>query len=180
MTNYLLNGDGVGKPLGVLNSPALITLTKEGGQTAGTVVYNNLSKAWARLWSPSKSRTVWVCHSSVEAALQQMVSPVGAPALTYAPGERFGRIFGRPVLVSEAAQVIGPPDDICLIDPKAILTATKEGEVREDISLHCWFDLDLAAFRFVMRVGATPWWSSTVTQLRGGTTVGTAVVVEPR
>lgn len=89
-------------------------------------------------------------------------------------------LFGRPLLVSEACQVVGTPGDLVLCDPLAILTATRPGEVREDLSLHCWFDLDLSAFRFTMRLGAVPWWASTVVQKNGGATVSTAVVLEAR
>jgi HK97 family phage major capsid protein len=121
-----------------------------------------------------------VCHSSVEAALQQMVSPVGSPALVYPAESPYGYLFGRPVLVTEAAQNIGTPGDIALVDPLGILTVTREGIVREDISMHVWWDLDLSAFRFVVRIGAVPWWSSTVTQRNGGVTVSSAVVLEAR
>ncbi len=178
VNDYLVNGDGVDKPLGILNSPALITQTKEGAQVAGTIQYANVQKMWARLWSPSKSRAVWLCHSSAEQALQGMTLPAGV--LTYPADSPYGFLFSRPLLVSEACQVVGTPGDIILVDPKGILTATREGEVREDLSLHCFFDLDLSAFRFTLRLGAVPWWAAAVTQFRGGATVSSAVVLETR
>ena len=168
------------KPLGVLQSPALVTVLKEAAQPVGTVVYANLSKMWARLWSPSKSRAVWVVSPTAEAQMQQMVSPVGSPTLVYPPDSPCGYLFGRPVLVTEAAQVAGTPGDVCLIDPLAIMTATREGLVKDDLSLHVWFDLNLAAYRFTMRLAAAPWWAAAITPYRGSATVSSAVVIETR
>ncbi len=178
VTDYLVNGDGVDKPLGIMNSPALITQAKEGAQGAGPIQYANFQKMWSRIWGPSKSRAVWLCHSSAEQALQGMTVPAGV--LTYPADSPYGFLFGRPLLVSEACQPVGTPGDIILVDPLGILTATREGEVREDLSLHCFFDLDLVSFRFILRLGAVPWWASTVTQKNGLATVSSAVVLGTR
>lgn len=40
----IVDGDGIAKPLGVLRSPALITVAPEAGQAAGTVVAENIAK----------------------------------------------------------------------------------------------------------------------------------------
>lgn len=180
ITNHLINGDGVGKPLGIMNSPALITQAAEGGQGAGTLQYQNLTKMWSRMWAPSRQRAVWLMHSSVEQALLNSAVAPPPPGVIFYPAGGPPTIFGRPVLVSEACQAVGTPGDVLLVDPKAILTATREGVVREDMSLHVWFDLDLAAFRFVVRIGAMPWWASTVTQKNGGVAVSTAVALAAR
>jgi HK97 family phage major capsid protein len=180
INDWLINGDGVGKPLGLMNAGAKIMQTKEAAQGAATVLAANFSKMWARLWGPSKSRAVWLVHSSVEAALQQVVFPVGSPGLVYPAGEPYGYLYGRPVLISEACAPLGTEGDVILVDPKAILTATRTGEVREDFSMHMYFDLDLSAFRFTLRVGGAPWWAAPVTQYRGAATVSTVVTLEAR
>jgi HK97 family phage major capsid protein len=180
VTDWLLNGTGAGQPLGVLKSPCKITQTKEGGQAAGTVVYANVQKMWGRLHSPSKARAVWIVHSDAETALQGMIAPTGAPALVYPPDSPYGFLFGRPVLVSEAAQPLGTEGDVTLVDPLGILTATREGVVREDFSMHVFFDFDLSAFRFTMRVGGISWWAAPVARYRGGPTVSTVVTLESR
>ena len=51
----LLNGNGAGKPLGVLADPALVTVSKETGQAASTVLYGNLTNMFARLHPASVS-----------------------------------------------------------------------------------------------------------------------------
>ncbi len=130
----------------------------------------------ARLWSPSKKRAVWLMHSNVEQAVQQLALPPGL--FRYEADGPY--LFGRPCLVTEAAQVVGTVGDIILADPKAILTATKENAGSPGRQPDCWFDLHMAAFRFAMRVGATPWWSSAVTQKNGGQTVSSAVALAAR
>lgn len=176
VTDALVNG---GTPIvGLLNSPALITQTKEGAQGAGTIVAANLSKMHARLWGPAKSRAVWLAHSSVEAALQQLSLPPGL--FSYTAGEPFARLYGAPVLVTEAAQAIGTPGDLILCDPLSILTATRPGATRVDLSTHVWFDLDLSAYRFALRIGAVNLWAGPVTQKNGGGTVSSAVALEAR
>lgn len=84
------------------------------------------------------------------------------------------------MLISEACAPLGTEGDCILVDPMAILTATRTGEVREDFSAHMYFDLDLSAFRFTLRVGGTPWWNAPVTQFKGSQTVSTIVSLEAR
>jgi HK97 family phage major capsid protein len=180
INDHLINGDGVEKCLGLLSYPCKLVQTKESGQTTGTINFANVSKMWSRLYAPSKARAVWLCHSDAEAQLQNMVSPVGAPALVYWPGEPFPRLFGRPVLVTEACQVPGTEGDIVLVDPLGMLTATREGITRQDFSIHLWFDNDLGAFKFTTRLGAANWWSAALSRAHGSSTVSTVVTVEAR
>jgi HK97 family phage major capsid protein len=184
VTDFLLNGDGVLKPLGTLSAPCKIMVTKEAAQAAGSVLFANVSKMFGRLHSPGKARAVWVIHPDLEPLLQQMVTPsatsAGNPVLTYPADAPYGFMFGRPVLVSEAAQVPGTEGDITLLDPMGLLTATREGIVREDFSIHVWFDLDLSAFRFTLRLGAVPWLSAPAARYRGASTVSTIVTLEAR
>lgn len=180
VTDYLINGDGVQKPLGILSTPCKIMQTKEGAQGAGTITFANVQKMWSRLYSPSKSRAVWVVHSDAEAQLQGLTAPTGAPALVYPPDAATGYLFGRPVLVTEAAPALGTEGDISLVDPMSILTVTREGAVREDFSIHVWWDLDVSAFRFTMRLAAAQWLSAPLARYRGGSTISTVVTLESR
>jgi hypothetical protein len=56
---------------------------------------------------------------------------------------------------------------VALVDLKAYLTATKTGGLRQDISIHLWFDYDITCFRFVIRVGGTPWFKAPITTKSG-------------
>ena len=78
-----INGTGAGQPLGILNAPALISVAKETGQAATTIVAANLDKMWSRMLSPSKARAVWLANSDTFpqlAALPGPPSPQASPS----------------------------------------------------------------------------------------------------
>jgi len=101
-TNLLLNGDGVGNPLGLLKSGALIVQEKETSQTADTINFPNVRKMWRRLYGPCRARAVWLANPDAEEQLQGMTTPGGSPVLVYPPDSPCGYLLGRPLLVSEA------------------------------------------------------------------------------
>ena len=46
LDDAVINGDGSGKPLGIMNANCLITVNKEAGQATLTVLYANIIKMW--------------------------------------------------------------------------------------------------------------------------------------
>jgi HK97 family phage major capsid protein len=98
-----VNGNGAGQPLGILNSPALVSVSKETGQAAATLVKENIDKMWSRMWGRSRANAVWLINQDVEpqlAGLNQGVGVGGVPVylppggLADAP---FARLKGRPL-----------------------------------------------------------------------------------
>jgi HK97 family phage major capsid protein len=47
----LVNGTGVGQPLGMLNAPSLVSVAKETGQSAATLQTENIVKMYARFYA---------------------------------------------------------------------------------------------------------------------------------
>jgi len=61
----------------------------------------------------------------------------------------------------------------------AYLAAMKN--IKQDVSIHVWFDYDVTAFRFVLRVGGQPWTDAVVTGNQATTnTRGFFVTLAPR
>lgn len=60
LDDAFLNGDGAGKPAGVLTNPALIAIAAESGQAADTNLYANMVKMLSRLAPESWPTAVWV------------------------------------------------------------------------------------------------------------------------
>jgi HK97 family phage major capsid protein len=89
-------------------------------------------------------------------------------------------LHGFPVFYTEAAQAVGAEGDLVLLEPRSILTATREEPVRQDVSLDVWFDQGQGALRFTMRFGAVPWLGAPLTRPRTSTTVSTIVTLEAR
>lgn len=72
-----LSGLGVGGPMGILNDPARITVSKESGQPAATICYENLTKMFARMHAPGLSRCEWVINQTAIPQLLSLVQVIG-------------------------------------------------------------------------------------------------------
>ena len=176
INDAILNGTGAGQPLGVLNSGALITVNAESGQAADTVRFENIVNMYSRLYSACRQNAVWLINQDVEPQLLTMQFPgTGTAVPAYLPpgglsAQPYGTLLGRPVIATEAAQTLGDAGDITLVDLRQYMTATKTGGIRQDVSIHLWFDYDVTAFRFVMRVAGQPWWSNAISPKNGSNT----------
>lgn len=188
VSDAIIRGSGVGVPLGIMNSPALVTVSKESGQAADTVVAANVMKMWGRMPAASRRTAVWIMHPDAEALLPGLLIgniPVYIPPGGLA-GNQYGTLFGRPVIPHQTAETIGDLGDIMLLDLKQYLTVTKTGAGRDsngikaDTSIHLWFDQDTTAFRFTLRVAGQPWWPAAITQRDGSNTQSPFVVLEAR
>lgn len=174
INDAIINGTGVGQPLGFLNSGALVTVTPDSGQAADTVIFNNIVNMYTRMTAEGKRRGVWVVNSDVEAQLMKMQFPgTGTAVPVYLPpgglsAQPYGTLMGRPVISSEAAPILGDVGDISFVDFSQYMSVVKAGGVRQDVSMHLFFDYDMTAFRFVLRVGGQPWWNAPIERLGGG------------
>lgn len=179
----IINGNGVGKPLGYMRSGALVTVNKEAGQAAGTVVAANLVKMFSRMLGSSIPRAHWRINSDVLPSLITMTlgdQPIWTPpasGLINAPG---GMLLGRPVRLSEHNETLGTLGDIQLIDPKGYYALRKEGGVKFATSIHLYFDYGLQAFRWTVRLGGQPHLSAPVSPAKGSTTKSHFVTLEAR
>jgi HK97 family phage major capsid protein len=72
-----LQGNGVGKPLGILNCNATIPVTRN---TGGTFVYADAAKMLSRLLPSSQKRGIWVLHPYVIEKAVQLADSSGRPA----------------------------------------------------------------------------------------------------
>lgn len=185
LENYIVNGTGSNQPLGVLNSNALITVAKESGQTAATVVSNNIDNMIRRLWAPSKPNAVWLYHQDLLPQFRQLSTVVGAAGsetglLDWADKlDPFDRIAGIPLIPSEYCQVPGTTGDLVLADFSRYVVAMRQ-DVMADVSIHIKFLTDETAFRFVMRVNGQPLDPVPVTPHNGTNTTSTFVALATR
>lgn len=182
----IVNGTGAGQPKGLLNADALITQAKESGQTADTIVFNNITNMWSRLYSGSRGSAVWLINQDIETQLYGMQFPgTGTAVPVYLPpgglsAQPYGTLMGKPVIVTEACQTLGDKGDIILTDLSQYLSVTKTGGLRQDVSMHLWFDYDMTAFRFIMRLGGQSWWASAIDPANGSLTRSCVVTLAAR
>jgi len=185
ITDAILNGDGAAKPLGIENAPCVISVAKETGQAADTVIFENIIKMWARLYAPCRTNAVWLISQDVEPQLFSMSLAVGTGGIpVYMPaggisGAPYGTLMGRPVLPIEQCDNVGDKGDILLADLSQYIMIDKGG-VQGASSIHVNFLTDETVFRFVYRVDGQPWWKSALTPFNGGDTLSPFVNLAER
>lgn len=188
LNTALLFGTGAGQPLGMLNSPALITVAKEVSQAADSVVFENIVNMYSRMAAASIPRSVWLINQALFPELIKMRfdTTSSVPIPVYLPGGNiagapFGTLLGRPVFPMEAMKIPGDVGDIALVDPTQYLSVTKGQDIQTDVSMHLFFDYDITAFRFVLRVAGQPWWKSAIQpQQSAAPTLGHFIVLADR
>lgn len=168
----LINGTGVGQPLGILTAPSLISVAKETGQAADTLITENIIKMWSRRYGPNTSRMVWLHNQDIDPQLHLMTIGVGTGGqVVYMPpgglsSAPYATLMGRPMVQTEFNPTLGDQGDIILADMSQILSISKGG-IQQAVSIHVEFLTDQTAVRFVMRLGATPWETAPVTPYKG-------------
>lgn len=169
LNEAILTGDGVGKPTGLLNSPFTVTVTKESGQLADTLLARNVTNMYSRMFPAARAGAVWMINASVEPHLLTLKDDNGN-FIYLAPGSQmnqspYGLLLGRPVIpMMSCLPGIGDPGDIIFVNLNYYFTLLKRG-IKQATSIHMKFDSEITAFRFTMRVdGNVPFKTPVTTQ----------------
>ena len=169
LEDALINGSGSGQPLGVMNSGALITISKESGQSAQTVNAANIAGMVSRLWPGSQLKAIWLANQELRSQLWQMTIASGTSNVPlFQPSALAGEpptLAGLPCYFHEAAAAPGSAGDILLLDPAEILVANRGGQMLT--SIHLKFLVDEEAIRFTMKVDGQPAWNTPVVPFKG-------------
>lgn len=185
LDDAIYNGDGVGKPLGFMNANCLVSVAKETGQAANTILYENIVNMWSRLWPRSQASAVWLANVDIFPQLATMSLPVGTGGVpAYMPanqaaGRPFQELLGRPLIFVEQSATLGTKGDIALVDLSQYLMIEKGG-IQSAASIHVQFLTDETVFRFVLRTDGEPVWNSAVTPFTGTNTLSPFVVLDTR
>lgn len=159
-----LTGTGVGEFEGIMNSPALVTVAKEQGQEADTIVYENLVKMRAQCWNYGNA--VWMCNHDCLPQLMSIVFPGtlgGFPVWqTSAREGEPDMLFGRPVILTEFCDTVGDLGDIVLADWSQYLEGTYK-PLRGAESVHVRFINHERTFKFWIENDGRGWWRSALT-----------------
>lgn len=171
----IVNGNGVGKPLGWTNSAAMISVAKQGGQAADTINVNNITKMYMRMFPSSLSNAVWFCNADIFEQLVVMTigdRPIYTSPQTGIVNAPAGTLFGRPIVFSEHAKTLGDFGDIQFVDMGAGYYSTnKAGGIKFATSIHLYFDYDVQSFRWTIRVGGQPYLSAPMSPQYGANTL---------
>ena len=181
----IINGTGAGQPLGILNAGCLVSVAKESGQKAATVVFENVVKMYSRMFPQSLPNAVWLINQNIQPQLFQMSMAVGTGGVpVYMPaggvsGLPYSTLFGRPVIPIEQAATLGTVGDIIFADLGGYILAEKGG-IQSDMSIHVQFVYDESVFRFVLRLDGQPERASALTPYKGSDTLSHFVALATR
>lgn len=183
--NEILNGSGAGEMLGILNAPCLVTIAKEGGQAAATIVQKNISKMWTRMYGRSRANAIWINNQDTEPQLDELSVVVGtAGTAVYMPAGGLndspnGRLKGRPVIPVEHCETLGTVGDLMLVDLSQYLIIEKGG-LQSDTSMHVRFINHEQTFRWKVRNNGQPMWASALIPAKGSNTLSPFVALATR
>lgn len=181
LINERLNGTGVGEFEGVMNNPALVSISIEAGQDADTIVYENLVKMRSRCWDYGNA--VWMANHDTLPQLMSIVFPGtlgGFPI--WQTSARDGEpdvLFGRPVIMTEYAQTLGDKGDLVLADWSQYLEGTLK-PMRMAESVHVRFLAHERTFKFWVENDGRAWWRSALTPKNSTNTLSPFVTLNER
>lgn len=168
----IINGTGVGQPLGITVGGGLVVQAKESSQTAATINANNVAKMHGRLLRVG-GNVVWLIHPDAFNQIITMTvgdSPIWTPPQAGFKGAPDGFLLGRPIDLSENCQTLGTQNDILLVDFKGYRTITKSSGIETATSMHLYFDAGATAFRATFRIDGQPIVKTAVSPAKGSST----------
>lgn len=185
LDKHFITGTGAGQPLGILNADCKVTVSKESGQSAATILFENIANMYSRLYPGGVSHGLWLVHPGVIPQLYSMSLSVGTGGIpVYMPansaaGRPFTTLMGLPVVVTEKVETLGTEGDIILADLSQYAVGMR-GELQLEASGAPAFTTDETYFRLIIRVDGQPLWNEALTLKDGSTTVGPIVTLETR
>jgi HK97 family phage major capsid protein len=176
LNDDIFNGLGVSGPLGIMNSGALISVTRD---TASNIKGTDISAMWQRLSLRSKANAKWYVNPDTAAQLDSIFA-VGSTAVlfpyaSYQPGG-VRTLYGRPVIETEFNPSLNASGDILLADMGEYLLWEKGG-VEMATSMHVEFLTDQEVIRFIYRCDGQPAAASATTPYKGSNTTSPFVVL---
>jgi len=162
-----LYGTGVGEYMGVMNSPCLITVAAETGQTASNpILFENVVKMYAQLWN--KSNGLWLANHSILPYLAQMNQSVGVAGVpAWQPNAREGSpntLWGLPIYFTEYCKNVATTGDLILGNWAEYLEGTLQ-PLQSAESMHVRFVNHERVFKIWVRNAGAPWWNAALTPM---------------
>jgi HK97 family phage major capsid protein len=166
------SGTGAGQPLGFLNSPALITVAGETGQSTDTINAANIKKMYSRLLAGPHKRAVWFCNATALPEILCVGQPIGTGG-AWVPFASFGpdgmlRLLNCPVIISEHCSALGDAGALCLCDMSYYGVGLRQ-ELTLATSTHVAFQSDEKAYLCKTRLDGQPLLDKAYTPAKGST-----------
>lgn len=181
-----ISGNGAGVPLGGLhaNNTALISVAGESGQTASTIVWENVIRMYSRMLPQSLERAVWLASPDTFVELATMALSVGTGGSAVWLPNGVGRptltLLGAPVIMTEKTpNKLGTVGDLNFVDWSMYLIGDRQTMTVES-SPHVKFTSDKTTYRMISRNDGRPWLVSPITPHNSSPTLSPFVQLATR
>lgn len=164
-------GSGAAQPLGIFNSPALVTIDRN---RTGAVTFNDLVLMMARHKMSRNSR--WTFSQTVLPDIMRLEDNNGNLIWAGAINGNPPTLLGLPYDISEALPPVGTTGDILLADYRFYLIGDRQATTVESTRFEAWQD-DKTSWRAVHRVDGQPWLDAPLTLQDGSTTISPFVTL---
>lgn len=178
VTNAVISGNGVGKPLGILNSDGAISVTR---QTASQVSIADIRGMFSRLAAWCQPNAVWLANYEVLPQLMAMAdagSHLVWPAASFqgVAGPLPQSLYGKPIFFSEHLPALGASEggDLILFDPTRYMVGMRSEITIESSNAAKWYQ-DLFSFRAILRMDGMGTWKDVFTPKNGANTLSWCV-----
>lgn len=177
----VINGVGSNQPLGVLNSGAVISITRS---SSSRILSEDLRAMVNRMWAPLWGSAVFLVDQSTLGEFDQLGIAVGTggfadpsyKAAGSVPGQKYATYKNIPIIPVEYCAALGTSGDIVLVSLPEY-TVIDKGGVESASSIHVAFLTDEQVFRFMYRVDGQLNWNAAMTPKSGGATLSSAIVL---
>lgn len=176
-----LSGDGIGKPLGVINSGAAATVNRE---ASNSIFFEDLTAMAAKIIRRGGS-PVWIGSPSIIPQLLSMRNrigspPVGSGELIWQQNARDGfgntQLLGFPLLWNDRSPALGSKGDLILADLSYYLIKDGSGPFVAS-SEHVQFRNNITVIKIFTNVDGQPWLTAPI-ELADGYTVSPFVILD--
>jgi HK97 family phage major capsid protein len=153
--DVVINGNGMGKPLGILPCPARVNQLRA---VANQIALADLAGMFGKLLPTSVKNAVWLMNPSAFAYALNLTTAAGQLVLTGAPGASAAvpmTLFGRPIRITEKCAALGSEGDVILADLSYYGLATRETGRFEATNAAQWTQ-DILDYRLIWRLNGQP------------------------
>lgn len=176
MNDDIYRGLGVSGAQGIMNSSALITVTRD---TGSAIKGADISAMWSRLSLRSKARAAWYINPDCAAQLDSLFA-VGSTSVLFPyagyTAEGVRTLYGKPIIETEFNASLNTTGDILLADLSEYIVFEKGG-IESASSIHVEFLTDQEVFRYIARMDGSANVASALTPANGSNTTSPFVVL---
>lgn len=171
LDNLWINGTGAGQPLGIRNDPAKVQVAKATGQAANSIIWENVTSMFARMYPAGQRRAVWICNNNAIVQLLTLSMSIGTggeviPVMNEESGQF--KILGRPVIFTSHMPTVGDADDIMFCDLSQYAIGMRRELRLEKSNIPGWTS-DLMSYRALLRFDGMGTWNAPITPENGDT-----------